>query len=298
MLEARLARISELRQWQARRGTAEKSLEENPEEPKTNLVAARFYCLGRNDWAKGLTLLAKANYGRLSAAAANHRQTGLECRRRRPGGCLVEPLGKKGLTETQSLLYREAACHWYEEPAALSENDYRKIEPRLIPPGSEAVTNEPFAVPMHGLAGTMAMAPRSVKGKVLPSGGFATIQGGRVDIEYPQVSAMSYVCDLDVKPLGMGGSANFSFGGDTEFSERQPVVGQRLGTVCMHVDAPRSRRILARRSASLPDRQSAEPQTLPHPRSGNALRKRLPELLQRRQPPRPEVPDWRRTTFS
>ena len=69
-VEARLARIDELRRMERGSEQAEKTLRAKADDLKANLTAGRFYCLARQDWPHGLSLLAKGNAGAISAAAA------------------------------------------------------------------------------------------------------------------------------------------------------------------------------------------------------------------------------------
>jgi len=62
-------RIDYLDQQYARTQTAMKTLRSTPDDPAANLQVGRFYCLGKNDFKRGLPLLAKGGDDKLSEAA-------------------------------------------------------------------------------------------------------------------------------------------------------------------------------------------------------------------------------------
>ncbi len=65
---ATLKDLEELRQLRASFGEAEKMLAENPDDLPSKQVAARYYCLVKDDWPRGLPLLLPNNDAELKEA--------------------------------------------------------------------------------------------------------------------------------------------------------------------------------------------------------------------------------------
>ena len=215
-VEARLARIDELRRMERGSEQAEKTLRAKADDLKANLTAGRFYCLARQDWPHGLSLLAKGNAGAISAAAAQvAAQPGSRDAKLALADAWWSLSEKDGLSAALGALYREAACHWYEEASdGMPEDDFRRVEQRLLPE-TAVIDAGPFCVPMHGLAGLGVMIPKKVSGHVMPGGGFAIIRKN-ASIEFPSLPVNAYVCEVDLALEGSEGWLNVHFGDRTQ----------------------------------------------------------------------------------
>jgi hypothetical protein len=63
-----------LRQWNNKVQGASQTLKANPEDPEANLTVGMFYCFHKEDWDRGLALIAKANHSPLAALAKSDRE--------------------------------------------------------------------------------------------------------------------------------------------------------------------------------------------------------------------------------
>lgn len=68
-IQGRRRDLSELQKEYARVKASEKILADQPDDPAAALAVGRFLCLMKNDWERGLPLLAKGSDGTLKAAA-------------------------------------------------------------------------------------------------------------------------------------------------------------------------------------------------------------------------------------
>ena len=214
VVEARIARIEALRRLRKDAEVAEKKRPSTPADPAANLAVGRCECLDRHDWDKGLPLLAKGSATALSAAAGRVvAQPGDSAAKLALADAWWDESEREDQSEPLGALYREAACHWYEEASSgLSDKDFRNVEKRLVPAETPGSRSGLFSVPLHGLAGLAVMLPRKTDGKISPEGGFATMQGQNASIEYPLIPANAYVGEVDLTPLSSQGSFRMHFG--------------------------------------------------------------------------------------
>ena len=120
-----------------------------PEDADARQALGRCYCLARHDWDHGLPLLAQGKATALSAAAGRVvAQPGDSAAKLALADAWWDEAEGEKQSEPLANLYREAACHWYEEASTgLSDKDFRKVEQRLMPLEASGSRSGLFAVP-------------------------------------------------------------------------------------------------------------------------------------------------------
>lgn len=181
--------------WQQLARLAVKAGEDDAD---ANLARARFLCLVKQDWTKGLALLARSSDEGLRDPAAQ-----LVADPGNVGGqvALADAwweMGQKVRDPSARAIVVEAARHWYEQALpSLADDDRIRAVVRLNPLAAPSPDKpvRPFEVPLGGLAGQRSMLPTEVV-KAAPSKDWAVFQEiGH--LEYPSVPASAYVGEFE-----------------------------------------------------------------------------------------------------
>jgi tetratricopeptide (TPR) repeat protein len=67
--------VEQVRQFHKAAEDAEKALAQHPDDPAANLLLGKYYCFGRQQWERGLPMLAKGNQETLKALAVAEKTT-------------------------------------------------------------------------------------------------------------------------------------------------------------------------------------------------------------------------------
>ena len=215
-LRERESRLNGLSELHAARDAAAKKLEAELNDTAANFELGRYYCLVKKDWDAGLPLLAKNGKGPLSTAAARVVSQPSETDAQVALANAWWELADAERDGPLGVLMQQAAAHWYEQAMPrLAGNDLDKVEQRLLDGTSPREPNrQPFAVPLHGLAGSAFMLPAKFSGNVAAKE-FATI-GGKASLEYGRIGSASYVHEFELTFTAPKGTLDFYYGDSRE----------------------------------------------------------------------------------
>lgn len=150
---------------------AMKNLIEKPDDPAANLAVGRYLCFAKNDWAKGLPLLARSAVPGLKAAAETDLATPKDAQGQLAAGDSWWDLAEKETDRTVKAGYLSRGTFWYRR-ALPSLTGFAKVkaEKRLAAAASEASASRgPRPEAIFMAKKSMKLYPKGQKWGIFPA---------------------------------------------------------------------------------------------------------------------------------
>ena len=157
--------MAEVKKAQAELGGAVDALEKNPTDPAANLAVGSYRCFIRNQWSKGVPMLALGNNPALKNLAAKELKGVTDAGEQAKLGDAWWDLGEKKGEFAQKNL-RERAKHWYRQAAPgltglAKEQATKRLAESSVPPPPVTPTPKPGPGRLRFRGQVVAFDPRA-----------------------------------------------------------------------------------------------------------------------------------------